>query len=69
MVAERLIGLTGNRDEENIRIRPQDRIAAAAHVLDRAGVKASLEVDLKATGFQNVLADLFGLEAASDAQD
>lgn len=66
VVALRLVGLTKVRDEENVRIRPQDRIAAAASVLDRAGVKGGVEVDVKATGFQQVLSDLFGAEATSE---
>jgi hypothetical protein len=68
VAALRLIGLTGVRDEENVRVRPQDRIAAIGSVLDRAGVKGGVEVDVKATGFQKVLADLFGAEEP-DAQD
>lgn len=64
IVALRLIGLTDVRDEENYKIRHQDRIAAAAHVLDRAGVKGSTEVEITATGFQQVLADLFGKDSS-----
>ena len=62
VAALRLIGLTGVRDEENVRIRPQDRIAAIASVLDRAGIKGGQEIEVKASGFQNVMADLFGSE-------
>lgn len=61
-VAGRLITLTGTRDELNRPIRPQDRIVAAQAVLDRAGVKGGLEVEMTGTGFQKVIADLFGAE-------
>lgn len=60
LVAMRLVGMTAVRDEEGMRIRAQDRIAAMASVLDRAGIKAGQEIEVKASGFQNVLADLFG---------
>jgi hypothetical protein len=73
IAAMRLIRLTGARDEENVRVRAQDRIAAIGSVLDRAGVKGGVEVDLKASGFERVLADLFGAEpepeAAPDAKN
>lgn len=69
VAAMRLVQLTGPRDEENIRVRPQDRITAIGSVLDRVGVKGGLEVDVKATGFQKVLSDLFGVEDATDGQD
>lgn len=70
VAALRLIGLTGVRDEENVRVRPQDRIAAIGSVLDRVGIKGGVEVDVKATGFQKVLTDLFGTEEeADDAKD
>lgn len=68
LAALRLIGLTGVRDEEQVRIRPQDRIAAIGSVLDRVGVKGGVEVEVKASGFQQVLADLFGTETA-DGKD
>ena len=68
IVALRLIGLTGPRDEEGFKVRSQDRIAAAAHVLDRAGVKGSTEVEITSTGFQQVLSDLFGKDSG-DASD
>ena len=51
-------------------MRPQDRIAAIGSVLDRVGIKGGVEVDVKATGFQKVLTDLFGTEEeADDAKD
>ena len=68
VAALRLVGLTDVRDEEGIRVRAQDRIAAIGSVLDRVGVKGGVEVDVKATGFQQVLQDLFGVEP-TDGQD
>lgn len=59
VVALRLIGLTAARDEEDFKIRAQDRIAAASAVLDRAGVKGGVELEVTGTGFERVLADLF----------
>jgi len=67
VAAMRLIRLTGVRDEENVRVRPQDRIAAIGSVLDRAGIKGGVQVDLKATGFERVLSDLFGPEEEQEA--
>jgi len=69
LVALRLIGMTGPRDEENFKIRAQDRIAAMGSVLDRAGVKGGIEVEVSGTGFQQVLADLFGTGGDDDAKD
>jgi hypothetical protein len=69
IAALRLIGLTGTRDEENHKIRPQDRIAAIGSVLDRAGVKGGVEVEMTGTGFQQVLSELFGKESPSDVEE
>jgi hypothetical protein len=67
IAALRLIGLTAIRDEENHLVRAQDRIVAINSVLDRAGVKGGVEVELSAgTGFQKVLSDLFGTGGADD---
>jgi hypothetical protein len=66
IAADRLLRLTGTRDEENFKIRSQDRIAAISSVLDRAGVKGSTEIEVKASGFEGVLKDLFG---GDDVQD
>ena len=68
IVALRLIGLTASRDEEGFKVRSQDRIAAIGSVLDRAGVKGGTELEITATGFQGVLADLFG-KGEDDAKD
>lgn len=69
VVSTRLIQMTDVRDEEKVRIRPQDRITAMGQVLDRAGVKGGVEVEINASGFQGVLTDLFGKEEADDASD
>ena len=62
VAAMRLVKLTGPRDEENVRGRPQYLIAANGSVLHRAAIKGGVEVDVKATGFERVLSDLFGAE-------
>ena len=69
VVALRLVGLTGTRDEENFKIRSQDRITAAQAVLDRAGVKGGAELEISGTAFEKVLGDLFGVEEAPNAPD
>jgi hypothetical protein len=70
IAALRLIGLTATRDEEGFKVRSQDRIAAIGSVLDRAGVKGTAEIEINAgSGFQQVLADLFGKEEPSDGKD
>lgn len=60
VVALRLIGLTGVRDEDKVRIRPQDRIMAANSVLDRAGVRGGTELEITTPGYQKVLQKMFG---------
>lgn len=67
VAADRLLRLTGTRDEENVKIRSQDRIMAIGSVLDRAGVKGGVEVDVKASGFESVLKDLFGVDDAQES--
>lgn len=67
VTALKLIGMTNVRDEEQIRIRPQDRIIAMNSVLDRAGVKSAIELEVSASGFQQVLTDLFGTESSDGA--
>lgn len=68
MVAMRLIGLTDSVDERSEPIAHKDRISASNSVLDRAGIKGGLEVEIHASGFQGVLSDLFGGEGDNDGQ-
>jgi hypothetical protein len=60
IVALRLIGMTGSRDELNETIMHKDRISAANSVLDRAGIKGSVEVEITVPGYKRVLEKLFG---------
>ena len=69
VAADRLLRLTGTRDEEGFKVRSQDRIAAISTVLDRAGVKGGVEVDFKASGFEKVLGDLFGAAEGNDGAE
>lgn len=64
VVALRLIGLTGSTDADNNFIDHKDRISAANSVLDRAGIKGGMEVEITGTGFERVLGELFGAEQA-----
>lgn len=66
IVALRLLGLTGARDEENYRIRPQDRIAAINSALDRAGIKGLNTVNVEVPGFKKVLDRLFTDDSAEE---
>jgi hypothetical protein len=65
-VAERLVGLTDIRDEEKVRIRPQDRIMAANSVLDRAGIKGTEHVEVELPGFRRVLDRLFADDSGEE---
>jgi hypothetical protein len=59
VVALRLVHLTGTKDELDESIAHKDRIAAANSVLDRAGVKGGVEVEVTTPGYKNVLAAMF----------
>jgi hypothetical protein len=69
VVAQRLINLTATTDELNRLVRPQDRLVAIQAVLDRAGIKGGVEVELTGTGFERVLGDLFGAEVSDGTDD
>lgn len=59
VVALRLIGLTGTKDEDENSIAHKDRIAAANSVLDRAGIKGGVEIEVSMPGHKKVLAKMF----------
>lgn len=66
VVALRLIGLTAPRDELQNEVAHKDRITAANSVLDRAGVKGDVTVEIKAPGFKAVLDKMFGDDSEED---
>lgn len=66
VVALRLIGLTAPLDELKTPIDHGDRIKAANSVLDRAGVKGDVTVEIKAPGFKAVLEKLFSDDSGED---
>jgi hypothetical protein len=59
IMAMRLLNLTSVRDEENLRIRPQDRLVAINSALDRSGIKGNTTVEVQVPGFKRVLDKLF----------
>lgn len=59
IVALRLIGLTGVRDELDAIIEHKNRISAANSVLDRAGIKGTDQLQVTVPGFQRVLDAMF----------
>lgn len=60
IVALRLIGLTAQADEKEHEIAHKDRIAAANSVLDRAGIKGGVEIEVNSPGYKKVLESMFG---------
>jgi hypothetical protein len=62
IVALRLVGLTDMADERNEAIAHKDRISAANSVLDRAGIKGGVEVEISTPGFKRVLEKMFGAD-------
>lgn len=60
IVALRLIGLTDVADEMGTPVEHKNRIAASNSVLDRAGVKGSVEVEITTPGYQKVMEKMFG---------
>ena len=66
IVAMRLLGLTGPFDELNTPIEHGDRIKAANSVLDRAGIKGDIKVEVSAPGYKRVLEHMFSAEDESD---
>jgi hypothetical protein len=66
VVAGRLIGLTDTHDEDNNPIDHKDRISASNSVLDRAGIKAGVEIEVTTPGYKKVLEAMFGEEPSDD---
>jgi len=58
--ATTLITLTDAKDELNNVVDQGVRVKAANSVLDRAGVKAGVEVDVNLPGYKDVLQQMFG---------
>jgi len=69
IVALRLIGLTGTKDEVNALIEHKTRLAAANSVLDRVGIKGGMDVEVKLPGYKNVLAKLFTEDQDADEEE
>lgn len=65
IVAMRLVRLTATHDEDNNPIEHKDRISASNSVLDRAGIKGNVEVEITVPGYKKVLETMFG-ETGSD---
>jgi hypothetical protein len=65
IVAMRLIGLTASEDENNVRVDHKDRISASNSVLDRAGIKGGVDIEITTPGYKKVLESMFG-EAEDD---
>jgi len=66
VVALRLVGLTAPRDEHDAEIAHKDRISAMNSVLDRAGVKGNVEIEVTTPGFKRVLERMFSDDSAED---
>ncbi len=66
IVAERLIGLTGTEDENGNMIEHKDRISASNSVLDRAGIKGGMEVEITTPGFKRVLDGMFTDDSSAE---
>lgn len=66
VVALRLIGLTAPKDELDALIAHKDRISAANSVLDRAGIKGGVDVEVNVPGFKKVLDKLFADDAPTE---
>ena len=63
VVALRLVGLTDFADEKENPIAHKDRISASNSVLDRAGVKGSMEIEVTTPGYKKVMEDMFQVDS------
>lgn len=61
-VALRLVGLTLTADEDGDAIEHKVRLAAMNSVLDRAGIKGGVEVEVTLPGYKKIMSQLFGAE-------
>lgn len=59
VIAKRLVRLTGTTDENQNPIEHGDRIKAINSALDRAGIRAGVEIEVNTPGYRKVLEDLF----------
>lgn len=59
VVAMRLVGLTGPKDELEVPVDQKVRLGAANSVLDRVGIKGGSTLEVEAPGFKKVLDKLF----------
>jgi hypothetical protein len=66
VVALRLVGLTDFADEKENPIAHKDRISASNSVLDRAGVKGGVEVEITTPGYKKVMDLMFTDDSADD---
>lgn len=62
IVALRLVGLTGTHDEIMEKIDHKVRLAAMNSVLDRAGIKGGVTVEVELPGYKKVLNSMFSEE-------
>lgn len=67
LAAYTLVEMTNPRDSLGELVDHRVRVAAANSVLDRTGIKAGAEVEVKIPGYQRVLDQLFG--AGTDGED
>lgn len=65
-MADRLIKLTAKTDEDGNPVDHADRIKALNSALDRAGIRAGVEVEINTPGYKKVLEDLFSADAGDD---
>lgn len=66
IVALRLVGLTATKDEDGDIIEHKVRLAAANSVLDRAGIKGGVEVEVTLPGYKKIMTSMFGVEDEGD---
>lgn len=64
VVALRLVGLTATKDEDGDTIEHKVRLAAANSVLDRAGIKGGVEIEVTLPGYKKIMGAMFGAEEA-----
>lgn len=67
-VALRLVGLTYTKDEDGEAIEHKIRLAAANSVLDRAGIKGGLEIEVTVPGYKKIMNDMFGADTEEDEE-
>lgn len=63
VVAMRLIGMTDGAEDEKV------RLAAMNSVLDRAGIKGGVSVEVTTPGYERVMEKMFGVEVEEDGDE